>query len=333
MASGRPAAHRDILYAAVQAAVMAPSSHNTQPWRFRIVGSNLELLVDRGRQLEVIDRERRQQIQSCGCALYNARVTVRAMGYLDEIAAVLAEPERPDLLAILRLGQPYLATHLDHALYAAIPRRRTNRRPFLSRPVASAITDQLIAAAADAEATMIRLLPDQKRALAHLVDEADRQQYRDPEFRAELGRWLVPTGSTRRDGIPFVEKEYGTALPFSVMRTLRTSALGAEFGTLEDELVSGSPVVAILGTRYDEPAEWFACGQALQAVLLLATTFDLSAAFLNQVLELPELRRQIAALAPEVGYPHMVVRLGHPEDPVRHPAPRRPVEDVLEIVG
>ncbi len=323
-------AHPDVLRAAVDAAVRAPSSYNSQPWRFRIDGSMLEVFADRTRHLRVIDAERRQQIQSCGCALYNARVAVRAMGYSDVVTAMLADGVHPDLIATLHLGEPHIASDLDHELFAAVRKRHTNRRAFLARPIGSVVTDGLIAAAADEGVAMARLVPTQKRALAHVIDEADRLQYGDPAFRAELAHWLAPTGSRRRDGIPFVEKEYGSVLPFTVTRALRSPGLGDEVGKLEEELVNGAPVVLVIGTRSDEPTEWLACGQALEAVLLLATTHGMSAAFLNQVLELPDQRGRVAELVPEVGYPQMVLRLGYPEHEVEHAAPRRSIDDVLE---
>lgn len=325
-------AHPDVLRSAVEAAVMAPSSHNTQPWRFRIVGDVLEIFADPERHLRVIDGERRQQIVSCGCALYNARVAVRAMGYTDEVTVMVVDSDHPDLLATLHLGERHISTELDLELMTAIARRRTNRRAFAHRPVSAQITDRLIAAAEAEGATMVRLVPDGKRALGALIDEADRLQYGDPAFRAELAHWLTSTGSLRRDGIPFVEKEYGSALPFTVMRALRSPDLGDEFGMLEKELVAGAPVVAVIGTRTDEPADWLACGQALQAVLLLATSLGLSAAFLNQVIELPALRGRLAELLPAVGDPQMVLRIGTPEEAVHHPAPRRKIDDVLEVV-
>jgi len=323
-------AHPDVLRAAVEAAVLAPSSYNTQPWRFRIDGSILELFADRERHLQVIDAERRGQIQSCGCALYNARVAVRAMGYVDEVTAMLTDNGHPDLLATVNLGAPHIATEHDLALFAAIRKRHTNRRTFLPRPIAGLVTDEFIEVAAAEGAKMIRLVPEQKREIAHLVDEADRLQYGNPAFRAELSHWLAPAGSRRRDGIPFVEKEYGSAFPFTMARRLRSPTLGSDFGKLEEELVRGAPVVLVIGTTSDDPTEWLACGQALEAVLLLATTHGMSAAFLNQVLELPEQRGRVSELFPEVGYPHMVLRIGYPEHEVEHPAPRRSIEDVLE---
>ncbi|MDQ3365823.1 MAG: nitroreductase family protein [Myxococcota bacterium] len=333
----RPAAitvaHPDVLRAAVEAAIQAPSSHNSQPWRFRIVDHVLELFADPDRHLRVIDGERRQQIVSCGCALYNARVAVRALGFVDEVTVMLAEPEHPDLLATLHLGAPHISTDADLALMAAIARRRTNRRAFGARPVAAQISDRLIAAAAAEGVTLVRLVPDEKRQVGALINQADRLQYGDPAFRTEIAHWLTSTVSLRRDGIPFSEKEYGAGatLPFSVMRALRSPDLGGEFGTLEQELVAGAPVVVVLGTRTDDPTDWLACGQALEAVLLLATSLGLSAAFLNQVIEVPALRGQLAALLPAVGAPQLVLRIGIPEEVVHHASPRRRIEDVLQI--
>lgn len=320
-----------VLRNAVAAAVMAPSTHNTQPWRFRIAGTRLDLFADGARHLPVIDAEGRQQLLSLGCALYNARVAIRAMGYAEVVTDVIYEPgEEPGYVASICLGGHRITTETDHLLMQALPLRRTNRRGFLPRPVPPPYLDALADAAVAEGATLARLDTDAKRALAELVEAADELQLGDPAFRAELSHWLVPFGSRRRDGIPFVEKEYGSPYPFTLMRTLRSPTLGESFGSIEQALVEGAPLVVVLGTPADDRASWLACGQALEAVLLHATAHRLSAAFLNQALEIPDLRARVAELAPAVGYPQMVLRLGIPVEPIHHVAPRRELADVLE---
>jgi hypothetical protein len=54
--------------------------HNTQPWRFVLEDGALQVHADPARQLQVLDPTRRQLLISCGCAVFNARVSLAASG-------------------------------------------------------------------------------------------------------------------------------------------------------------------------------------------------------------------------------------------------------------
>jgi nitroreductase len=304
---------RQVLTNAAAAGAMAPSSHNTQPWRFRLVGETLELHADPRRHLAVIDGERRQLLESCGCALFNARVAIRAMGHAD-VVETFPDPEDHDHVATIRAGQRIITEEVDRDLMRAIPLRHTNRRPFLPRPVSLADSSQLIALAAQPGVWFGRLDPAQKRFLGRVIDQADRAHYGNAVYRKELQQWLVEPGHRRKDGIPLLERAYRSPLP------------------LEKELVRSSPVVMVLGTAGDSPHDWLAAGQALEALLLHATLRGLAAAFLNQALEIPSLRREITAIIDRGEHPQMILRLGYPDEPITHPAPRRTLEDLLLVV-
>ncbi len=49
-------------------AVLAPSSHNTQPWKFRIIGNQIDVFIDEERWLKVADDDQRELHISVGCA-------------------------------------------------------------------------------------------------------------------------------------------------------------------------------------------------------------------------------------------------------------------------
>ncbi|MEO1398336.1 MAG: nitroreductase family protein, partial [Pseudomonadota bacterium] len=50
-------------------AILAPSGHNTQPWRFRLLEDHLVVLADRTRALPVVDPYDRELTISCGAAI------------------------------------------------------------------------------------------------------------------------------------------------------------------------------------------------------------------------------------------------------------------------
>jgi hypothetical protein len=47
--------------------------HNTQPWRFAVGSSWIDIHADDSRRLAVADQDGREMIISCGAALYTAR--------------------------------------------------------------------------------------------------------------------------------------------------------------------------------------------------------------------------------------------------------------------
>jgi hypothetical protein len=62
-------------------AVRAPSSHNTQPWRFELDAHHVELYAHRSRALSVVDPQDRELVMSCGALLAHVEVVMRAFGF------------------------------------------------------------------------------------------------------------------------------------------------------------------------------------------------------------------------------------------------------------
>ena len=85
-------------------ATLAPSIHNTQPWRFLLSGTSLEVHADWSRRLRVLDPRGRQLLISCGCAVFNARVALAAAGY-DATVERWPDPAQPNLVARLTLAR------------------------------------------------------------------------------------------------------------------------------------------------------------------------------------------------------------------------------------
>lgn len=305
-------------------AVLAPSSHNTQPWRFRVAGLTIDVLADRSRSLPVNDPEDRELSLSCGCALLNLRVAAAAEG-LAARTRLLPDPQAPDWLARVTLARLSAATSEDAELAPQIGRRRTHRQGFAPREVDPRILDRMGEAARVEGARLHLLLGETLRAqVGELVAEGDAVQWSDGDWRRELAAWMRP--HRRGDGLTV------PALVVPITRLLvRGLDMGRQVGTKNRRLAETAPLLAVLTTREDRPRDWLTAGQALQRLLLLASREGLQAAYLNQPIQVASLRPRLQGLTTG-GLPQMLLCLGYPTGESRA-APRRPVEAVIQWAG
>jgi iron-sulfur cluster repair protein YtfE (RIC family) len=309
-------------------AVRAPSSHNSQPWRFRLVGDAVELLADRSRALPVVDPDDRELVMSCGAALFSLRAAIRHHGLEYELE-LLPDDGDPDLLARIRLGPERPPSRAEQRLFWAISSRHTNRGPFTERPVAETLLDEL-RKGAESEGAQLRVLEQdaERNQLADLVAEGDKRQFADGRFRRELASWIHASRGQTRDGMPAHALEIpGRRTPFAPF-IVRTFDVGKGTAAHDRKIAEHSPVLAVLGTPDDTPRDWLLAGQALARVLLRAAQDDVSASFLNQPIEVAELRASVSRLA-QVGVPQLVLRLGY--GPTVQPTLRRRLSDVVVL--
>jgi len=308
-------------------AVLAPSSHNSQPWLFRIVGDGVELYADRTRALPVVDSEDRELIMSCGASLFNLRIALRHFGY-EAPVRTFPDATKHDLLARISFGGEKAASPEEHALFQAITKRRTNRMPFEKRSVPEPLLFELQEAATKETAWLYLIIGEENRSMiAGLVAQGDRIQMSDGHFRRELAAWIHPNRSVSHDGIPGYSFGISSLGSYVGPVVVRTFDIGKGQAARDRQLATGSPVLAVLGTDGDTPADWLSAGQGLSRVLLRARVDDLWASFLNQPIEVAESRSRFKESLGRKGFPQLLLRMGYGQDV--KPTPRRTPGEVL----
>ena len=304
----------------VRMATLAPSMHNTQPWRFRVLrdSQTIQLRADPERMLPHGDPHGRAVHIACGAALFNLRLAVAADGR-EPVTRLLPDPAEPLLLATLRIGGRHRPAEDERDLHAVIPARHTNRRPFSGRRVPPGVLAELVQAAQLEGATLDLPGHSETSRLLGVVADAETDLLADPGYRAELARWAG--GDRDQDGVP--ASAAGPRDPSG--HTPVRDFLG---GAAPDyEWFEEAPQLAVLSTPGNGKEDWLRAGQALQRVLLTATQRGIATGILTQPLETPDawLVRDPGAGS---GWPQLILRIGYGL-PV--PAsPRRPVRDVLE---
>ncbi|WP_410622877.1 Acg family FMN-binding oxidoreductase [Amycolatopsis sp. cmx-8-4] len=300
------------------AAVLAPSTRNTQPWRFRCTAAGIELHADPDRALPVADADRRELLISCGAVLFNLRTAIHALG-AHPATTLLPRRDDPTLLAVVR---PFAARKPDRRLVRladAIPRRHTNRTPFEGAVIPETVVAELRLAAEAEQAWLPRLDANQLDRLRDLVHKSHHAQVSDPAFLAERRHWTSRSRDSR-DGAP----EYAAgAVPAEDGDRILSDSGSPRRSPVDDS----DPLVVVVGSFDDKKADRIRAGQAMQRVLLTATAAGFDASFISQPVEVPAVRAQLRTLLGGGLWPQVVLRLGRGT-----PAswtPRRSLDDVL----
>jgi len=294
---------------AAQYARLAPSNHNSQPWTFRIEGNSVTVRADRTRALAFIDPDDRQLAISCGAALFHLRVALAHFGH--EVSVDLTPDKNdPEVLAIIWSVGKAEPTGENERLFNAIMRRHTNRGRFADRELPPALVAEFGEIARRARTWLLVAQGMQKEAVASLIGEADRIQMADPRFRRELASWIHPDRAESGDGMPAYAQRLSDLRNSNASLSLRTFDTSDYRAAKNHELAAGSPLLVVIGTESDTEPDWVGAGQALDHVLLRAAAEGIAASFLNQPIEVPDLRLRVEEVVGRPN-PQLILRLGY----------------------
>lgn len=316
----RPGIHDVIRYA-----TLAANSHNTQPWRFQVDDSSIDILPDLSHRTPVVDPDDHHLFVSLGCAAENLSITAAATGRIGELAI---DAEGNSLRYAFSEGPAR-----PEPLLAAIVKRQSTRAEYDGRPVPAAEIETLRRAAAVPGVRLI-ILTDRMRIgqVRDLVVAGNSAQMAALSFRRELKQWLrfnPRSAMASGDGL-FSAASGNPVLPdivgaFAFDRFFTAEAENDKYA----RHIRSSAGIAVFVADREDRMHWVAVGRACQRFALAATNLGLKHAFINQPVEIAQLRPQLASLIGESGMrPDIVMRFGYgPELPF---SPRRPVETVLD---
>jgi nitroreductase len=323
----RTTANIDVIAKAIRLACRAPSLHNSQPWRWVVSESVVDLFADYRRVVRSADRSGREAIISCGAALDHFRIVMGAAGWTTTVDQ-FPSPDDRDHLASLECtpGRHVTAAERDRA--DAVQRRRTDRLPFRAPSHWESFEPVLRETVHDDRVTLDVVGDDGRPALAAASRRTESFRRVDAYYHDELLWWTDPLRPYQ--GIPAdarvsedERERVDISRQFPVARvSARRSAVGLD-----------EAKVLVLSTPEDTRLDALACGQVLSTVLLECTMAGLATCPLTHITEFAESRVVIQTLTGSGAFPQVLVRVGRapPSEEAPTPTPRRPLSEVMQI--
>ena len=311
-------------------ATKAPSGHNTQPWKFIISESSIEIHPDFGQALPVVDASNRELYISLGCAAENLIIAASESGYESSFSIHIDDKNHTYIRIDLKKGKC-----LSSPLFEQIERRQTNRRVYNKRMITQD-TMSLLKSVFGEEDTKVRFYKNGSPdflVLANLISEGNTVQMSDEAFKAELLSWIRYNKKHKdktKNGL--TNEVMGTpSAPAFIGKPIVNSFLKPDKQNKTDmEKINSSSHMVLFSTEQNNPENWILLGRRLELFLLAATWLGIANAYLNQPCEV----ESIAAMLPsklKLGneIPVLLLRIGYAE-PMPF-APRKEINDVIEF--
>lgn len=310
----------------VRCATLAPSSHNTQCWKFGLDanGRSISVLPDLARRCPAVDPDDHHVFVSLGCATENLIQAALAHGLNGDAqfdaagnaVRVILEPTRAQTTP----------------LFTAIPLRQCTRGDYDGTTLSS---EELALLQRAGSSDRVRLLlltdrPAMEQALDYVI-QGNAAQLADAAFVKELKEWIRFNGTDAvrmRDGL-YSASSGNPNIPSWIgdvaFRWLLTAK--GENDKYARQVRSSAGIAVFVGQTADK-AHWVEVGRCYERFALQATALGIRNAFLNQPVEVAALRPPFAAALGLSGQrPDLVVRFGR--GTVLPRSLRRPVEAVL----
>jgi hypothetical protein len=277
----------------VRYATLAASSHNTQPWKFKVEPGRIVILPDLSRRCPVVDPDDHHLYASLGCAAENLLVAAAAAGLRGRPSY---DPSRSGVRVDLEETTPSRSP-----LFQAIPNRQCSRAEYDGRDVAAEHL-RLLEVAGQGPGISLSLLTTskQREQVAEYVAEGNTAQFGDPRWAEEMRSWIrfngreaVATGDGlygRALGIPDVPRWLGSVL-------MRLTVSAARQNQKDLRHIRSSAAIAVFFSDADDTRHWIEAGRSYERLALQAAALDLRTAFIARP-EKPRKSRPAGSAAP-----------------------------------
>lgn len=311
-------------------AILAPSSHNTQPLLFKIGDDFIEIHADFNRRLKYSDKEGRMIYISFGCALANIEIAADyfEMNYKIEYNQMLNDLKNPAARIIFNNDGRKMAA--SGRLFGVIVKRHSNRNRYQDKPIPEEYLKEFRNYNKEQD-LKINFISDKilKDKISQISSEAMGKVMSDKNFRRELAFWLRSNLTKKFDGMPGNGHNMSLIISLLAPHILRNINVSKVEAKKERRKILNMAAVGIISSKENNPLAWIKTGELLEKILLSAALKGIDCVIRVASIEEPEARKKLRQTLNIDFMPQMLFGLGYAEKKAPL-SPRRPVEDFLK---
>ncbi|OGH92335.1 MAG: hypothetical protein A2534_03580 [Candidatus Magasanikbacteria bacterium RIFOXYD2_FULL_39_9] len=306
-------------------AILAPSTHNSQPWQFKIDGNRIYILPNFDKALPVGDKENHFLFLSLGCALENLLVAAQYYGF----SFVVKHPSSGDKKIEITLTKIEKLGVAEESLISYIAKRITNRHKFTDKLPSEEFLNTVRGLSTDGINVEVLALGEKNNKVKQLVGTITPKLLNDPSFRKELSGYVKTNITKSKLGMPAFVMGVPNFLSLFIPTILKFVNI-EKLNKKKQEGALSAAIFIVISAKNNNEEDWVKTGQVFQKINLLATKFSLFTHPMAAPLHDIEGRKELQEILQTNFNPQFLFRLGYGSVEPKH-SPRMSVDDCMIV--
>lgn len=143
----------------LEAGIQAPSGSNSQPWKFKVTGNNIQIRALYEKDHPILNFHNRGTFVAHGALIENVLIAARVLGF-DAKLHVFPSGINSNVIANIDLGK---AEPVDNPLFESINIRATNRKPYKIVPLTLEQKNEILSTAKEIGEGEVVLVDDPEK--------------------------------------------------------------------------------------------------------------------------------------------------------------------------
>lgn len=306
---------------------LAPSTHNTQPWKAKIKNDSIEVKANLDAQIKVADPTNRDLYISVGAFIKNILLACEALGIKTDLKIDLSGQK----VAVINLKLTDKVQTKKLELLTAMANRQ-NFRGFFEKSLDKNTVNNVFKEVKKANPDVVSRVFDDKETiekLARLTADGLKSAYAKEPFRREIAGYINSNISRKRTGLFGYSLRMDLLMSIIIPKILKKKDIGTKLAQLNYASFIVSPAVVTLSTK-DDKESWVKTGLVLEEILIKLTEKGIFSSIYVAAIEIDNLRDSVKEITEDKGNtkPQLLFCIGQTNDPLPYTV-RKDLEDIL----
>jgi len=310
-------------------AVLAPSTHNSQPWLFKINKNYCEIYINPEKVLNQADPSGRDMYISIGCCLENLILVAKFYGVYKKHEIKLKGTLACRVFFDFDIKKKRKVAY--RSLVNTILKRKNMRGPYINKEIPANIIKLIMSLSNEYPEVSLQILSssEQIEGITKLTSRAIQLAYNSKLFRDEMSNWFIYNTSTKKEGIPGFTIMLPNILSYIFPFIVRNINIGRLIAFINKKSLKTARIICSFITKDNEKKTWIQVGQYAERVMLELQANNISTSIYVAAIEMKSLSKQLGIILNSKKKPQFLFSAGYMQGERKYTPRYSPIQKII----